>query len=58
VQHAWKRRGIINVLVRKLEGRRLLGIPRRREEDNIRMDLKEFGWDGVSWIYLAKDKVQ
>jgi hypothetical protein len=34
-------------LVGKLEGKRPFGRPRRRWEDNIRMDLKEIGWEGV-----------
>jgi hypothetical protein len=43
-------------LVRKLEGKRSLRIPRRRWEDNIRVDLKEIGWEGEDWIYLAQDR--
>jgi hypothetical protein len=41
-------------LVGKPEGRRPLGRPRRRWEDNIKMDLQEVGW-GVEWIDLAED---
>jgi hypothetical protein len=41
------------ILVTKSEWERLLGSPRRRWEDNIRMDLREIGWEGVEWIYLA-----
>jgi hypothetical protein len=37
------------------EGRRPLGRPRRRWEDNIKMDLQEVGW-GMDWIELAQDK--
>jgi len=37
---------------------RPLGTPRRRWEDNIRMDLRGIGWEGVGWIDLAEDKVQ
>jgi hypothetical protein len=33
-------------------------IPRRRWEDNIRMDLREMGLEGVDWIQLAQDRVQ
>jgi hypothetical protein len=40
-------------LVGKPEGKRSLGRPRRRGEDNIRMDLGEIGWKGVDWIHLA-----
>jgi hypothetical protein len=35
-----------------------LGRPRRRLEDNIRMDLKEIGWGGVNWMHLAQDSDQ
>jgi hypothetical protein len=40
------------------EGKRSLGIPRRRWEDNIRMDLREIGWGGMDWIDLAQDRDQ
>jgi hypothetical protein len=39
-----ERRGAYRVLVGKPEGRRPLGRPRRRWEDNIKMDLREVGW--------------
>jgi hypothetical protein len=39
--------------IRKPEGKRPLGRPRRRWEDDIRMDLKEIGWKGVNWIHLT-----
>jgi hypothetical protein len=42
----------------KLEGKRPLGRPRRRWEDNIRMDLREIGWGGMDWIDLAQDRDQ
>ena len=43
-------RGAYRVLVRKLEGKRPLGRPRRRWVDNIRMDLQEVGmWTGLGW---------
>jgi hypothetical protein len=38
------------------EGRRPLGRPRRRWEDNIKMDLREVGWGGMDWINLAQDR--
>jgi hypothetical protein len=41
---------------RLLVGKRLLGIPRRRWVDNIRIDLGEVGWGDVDWIGLAKDR--
>jgi hypothetical protein len=45
----------ISILVGEPEGKRQLGRPRRRLQDNIRMDLRESGWDGVDWIDLAQD---
>jgi hypothetical protein len=50
-----ERRGAYRVLVGKPEGRRPLGRPRRRWEDNIKMDLRE-GWEGADWIDLAQDR--
>jgi hypothetical protein len=40
------------------EGKRPLGRPRRRWEDNIKMDLRERGIDRTNWIRLAQDRVQ
>jgi len=48
------RRGACRVLVGKPEGKRPLGRPRLRREDNIKMDLQEVGW-GMDWIDLAQD---
>jgi hypothetical protein len=45
-------------LVGNPEGKRPLGRPRRRCVDNIKMDLREIGWDGVDWINLAQDSDQ
>jgi hypothetical protein len=45
-------------LVGRPEGKRPLGRPRRRWEDNIKMDLREIGIDGENWILLAQDRVQ
>jgi hypothetical protein len=53
-----KGRGVCRVLVGMPEGRRPLGRPRHRWEDNIKMDLREIGIDGVNWIQLAQDRVQ
>ena len=44
------------VLVGKPEGKRPLGTPRRRLEDNIKMDLQEVGREGMDWIDLAQDR--
>jgi hypothetical protein len=38
--------------------KRPLGRPRRRYEDNIRIDLREIGWGGVDWMHLAQDMDQ
>jgi hypothetical protein len=46
------------VLVVRPEGKRPLGRPRRRWEDNIKLDLREIGIDGANWIHLAHDRVQ
>jgi hypothetical protein len=46
------------ILVGKPEGKRPLGRPRRRWEDNIKVDLRETGWGGMDWIDLAQDRDQ
>jgi hypothetical protein len=46
-------RNTYNILVWKPEGRRPLGRPRRRWEDNIRMDLGEAGFGDVDWLQVA-----
>jgi hypothetical protein len=53
-----KGRGVYRVLFRRPEGKRPLGRPRRRWEDNIKLDLRETGIDGANWIQLAQDRVQ
>ena len=47
------RRGAYRALVVKPEGRRPLGRPRRRWKDNIKMDIREVGWESIDWINLA-----
>jgi hypothetical protein len=49
-------RGVYRVLVGKPEGKRPLGRPRRRWEDNVRMDLQEVGCRCEDWIGLAQDR--
>jgi transcription termination factor 2 len=49
-------RGVYRVLVGKPEGRRPLGRPRHRWEDNIKTDLRKVGWGCVDWIGLAQDR--
>jgi hypothetical protein len=51
-----ERRGIYRVLVGQPEGKRLLGRPRRRWEDNIKMNLREVGCGGMEWIGLPQDR--
>jgi hypothetical protein len=49
-------RNAYNILVGKPEGKRPLGRPRRRSEDNIRMDLREIWWKFVDCLHLAQDR--
>ena len=49
-------RGVYRVLVGKPERKRPLRRPRRRWEDNIKMDLQEMGCEGRDWIDLAQDR--
>jgi hypothetical protein len=49
-------RGAYNILVGRPEGRRPLGRPRRRWEDNIKMDLREIGFGNVDWIHWAQHR--
>jgi hypothetical protein len=56
VARVGEERGVYKVLVGKPEGKRPLGRPRRRWEDNIRLDLKEVGYGVMDWIGLAQDR--
>jgi hypothetical protein len=49
-------KSVYKVVMRKPEGKKPLGKPRRRWEDGIRMDLREIGWWSVEWIQLAQDR--
>jgi hypothetical protein len=49
-------RGAYRILVGRPEGRSPFGRPRRRWEDNIKMDLQDVGWGGVDWIDMAQDR--
>jgi hypothetical protein len=55
--HSWWR-GVHRVLIGRSEWRRPLGRPRRKWEDNIKMDLREIGFSGANWIRLAQDRVR
>ena len=51
-----ERRGLYRILVGKPEGKRPLGRPRCRWEDNIKMDLQEVECGGLDWIEVAQDR--
>jgi hypothetical protein len=51
-----ERRGVYRVLVGKLGGKKKLGRPRRRWENNIKKDLQEVESGGMNWIDLARDR--
>jgi hypothetical protein len=52
------KRTVYRLLVGKPEGNRPLEKPRRRWEDNIKMDVREIGWGSMYWIDLAQDRDQ
>ena len=56
VAHMGEERGVHRVLVGKPEGKRPLGRPRHRWEDNINMDLQEVGGGGGDWMELAQER--
>jgi len=56
VAHMGEGRGVYRVLVRKPEGKRPLGRPRRRWEDNIKVDVQEVGGGCGDWMELAQDR--
>jgi hypothetical protein len=51
-----EKRNAYRILVGKPEGKRPLGRQRRMWVNNIKMDLREIGWDGMDWIDLAQDR--
>jgi hypothetical protein len=51
-------RCVYRVLVGRPESKKLLGRPRCRWEDNIKLDIRDIGIDGANWIRLAQDRVQ
>jgi hypothetical protein len=53
-----KNRNAFRIWLGKPEGKRPLGRPRRKWEDNIKMDLREIAWGGMDWIDLAQDRDQ
>jgi hypothetical protein len=52
------KRNANRILMGKPEGKRPLRRPRRRWLDNIKIDLRETGWDGMDWIDVAQDRDQ
>jgi hypothetical protein len=52
------KRNASRILVGNPEGKRPVRRPRRKLEDNIKMDLREIGWGGMSWIHLAQNRDQ
>jgi hypothetical protein len=51
-------RNAYRILVEKLEGKRPLGRPRCRWVDNIKIGLREIGWDDMDWMDLVQDRDQ
>jgi hypothetical protein len=51
-----EKRNIYSIFVGKPEGKRPLGRRRRRRVDNIKIDLRDIGWDGVDWIDMAQNR--
>jgi hypothetical protein len=51
-----EKRNAYRILVGKPEGKKPLGKPKRRWEDNIKINLREIGWGGMDWIDLAEDR--
>jgi hypothetical protein len=51
-----EKRNAYRIFLGKPEGKRPLGRPTRRWVDNVKMDLREIGWNGIDWIDLAQDK--
>jgi hypothetical protein len=51
-----EKRNAYRILVGNPEGKRPLGRPRRRWVDNINIDLRQIGWDGMDWIDLAQNR--
>jgi len=58
VAYMGEMRNAYNILVGKPEGKRPLRRTGHRWENNIRMDIREIGWKGVGWMYLAQDRNQ
>jgi hypothetical protein len=53
-----EKKNAYRILVGNPRGKRPLERPRRRWENNIKMDLREIGWDGMDWVDLSQDRDQ
>jgi hypothetical protein len=53
-----EKKNAYRILVGKPEEKRLLGREKRRQVNNIKMDIREIGWDGMDLIYLVQDRDQ
>jgi hypothetical protein len=53
-----EKKNAYRILIGKPEGKRPLGRPRLKLVDNIKMDFREIGWDGMDWIDLAQGRDQ
>jgi hypothetical protein len=53
-----EKKNVYRILVGNLDGKRPLGRPRRKRVYNMKMDLREIGWDGIDWIDLAQGRDQ
>jgi hypothetical protein len=58
MDRTYSKNGREAVLMGKPEGKTPLGRYRRKWEKNIKMDLRETGWGGMDWVYLAHDRDQ
>jgi hypothetical protein len=58
VARTGEKRNAYRILAGEPEGKRPLGRPRRRWVDNIKINLRKIGWDGMDWIDLAQDRDQ
>jgi hypothetical protein len=56
IEHKGEMGNAYRILVGKPEGKRPLGTSKHRWGNNIKMDLKEIGWESVEWLHLAQDR--
>jgi hypothetical protein len=58
IARTWEKKMACKTLVRKLKGKSPFGESGRRSEDNISLDLREVGWEGVDWMLLGQGGYQ